>query len=88
MPRPYVSGVVLMGGTSTAVTVSWLASSTAPLGVWNEAGDGVVALGALLGPEGTAREGGDFSTGLVDRVKPFTLLVWVGAGCIWGSFVV
>ena len=77
-----------MGGTSTAVTVSWLASSTAPLGVWNEAGDGVVALGALLGPEGTAREGGDFSTGLVDRVKPFTLLVWVGAGCIWGSFVV
>lgn len=58
------------------------------LGVWNEAGDGVVALGALLGPEGTAREGGDFSTGLVDRVKPFTLLVWVGAGCIWGSFVV
>jgi hypothetical protein len=49
-----------------------------------------VVMGALLGPEGTAADGGCcFSTGLVDLVKPFaSVWVWVGAGCIWGSFVV
>lgn len=56
MLGPYAFGVVLKGGTSTAMIWLVLVSSTGSSsgGSRNGAGVGWVVMGALLGPEGTA----------------------------------
>ena len=59
--------------------------------VWNGAGGWLVVMGTLLGPEGTARFGGRLlrRAWLTLSNRRLDLRVWwVGAGCIWGSFVV
>ena len=68
-PEPYAFGVVLKGGTSTTAAIMGRHRvSTPPCGDGTRIADPVGGrLGTLLGPEGTAREGGCFVTGPVGR---------------------
>ena len=70
-PEPYAFGVVLEGGTSTtAVIMGRHRVSTPPCGDGTRTADSPGGrLGTLLGPEGTAREGGCFMTGPVGRTN-------------------
>ena len=68
MPRPNASGVVLKGGTSTTAAM-WAGTASVLLRDGTRTAGSGGRLGTLLGPEGTAREGGCFMTGPVGRTN-------------------
>ena len=68
-PEPYAFGVVLTGGTSTTAAFIGRHRASTPrlVGVGTRTAGWGGRPGTLLGPEGTAREGGCFVTGPVGR---------------------